>query len=196
MHKLIDNIRSPKGVGMIEVLIAIVIGAIGMLGAYTLLANVHGTTIGNSATVQAQQDARNIVERIAREMRESSPEMIWPDNMTYEESHYVCFCTPRDEARAFIVDAAGKPDWQRYIAYVFDPGTHEVRRYQLYMKYNPDTDYTVESEIVSKNVEKMSFTRYKDMVTISIRTFANRERRTGHAAQSYADFYTMIKLRN
>lgn len=196
MFKMIHTIRNPKGLTMIEVLVAMSVGAIGMLGAYSLFAGVHGTMIGNSATVQAQQEARNIVERMARELRESSPERIWPSYMTYEESHYVSFCTPRDSDRTFIVDSEGKPEWQRYIAYVLDSGTNTLRRYQLYTHYDPDTGFMYQSEIVSKNVESLGFTRYNDMVTISVRTFANRERRTGHAARSYADFYTMIKLRN
>jgi prepilin-type N-terminal cleavage/methylation domain-containing protein len=184
-----------KGFTLIEVLIAMSVGIIGALGGYSLFANIQGTMVGNSAAVQAQQEARIIVERITRELRESSPDWVWPDYMTYDESDYIVFFTPRNEDRIFIVDSGGKPDWQRAILYRLDSDS-KLRRYQVYMSGTAEPDEVFESEVVSQNIERLAFSRTDDMITISIRTFSDHNGKVGHVARSHADLYTMVKLRN
>jgi prepilin-type N-terminal cleavage/methylation domain-containing protein len=188
-------IRDQRGFTLIELIIAMSIGLIGAMGGYALLANMQGTMSGNSAAVQAQQEARIIVERIARELRESSPDWVWPSNMTYEESDYIVFLTPRNEDRTFIVDSEGKPQWQRAILYRLDSDS-KLRRYQVYMSGTAEPHEISQSEVVSKRVERLLFSRTDDMVTISIRTFSDHNGKVGHVARSHADLYTMVKLRN
>ena len=201
MFKLIDTIRNPKGFTLIEMVIALSVGLIGALGGYALLANTQSTIAGNSAAVQAQQDARIIVERMARELRESSPERVWAYS-SGEGSNWVYFETPRDENRIFVVDADGKPQWQRGIEYWLGPDWEAgenwnqkptcLYRFQYYMSGNQPFQW----EIISKNVEQVRFSRDNDMITISIRTFSDQSERIGHVADTYADVYTTVKLRN
>ena len=191
MFRRICIIRDTKGITMIESMIAIAIGLIGVLGSYALLVNVKGTAAASAEVIEAQQEARYIVERIARELRESSPNAVGPDSMLYEDSYQISFDTPRDTNRKFIVGTEGEPEWQRTISYMLDPYSHSLYRYQQYGESN-----TGEYEVVSKNVQHLAFRRTNDMVTISIRTFSNKGDKIGSVADSYADFYTMIKLRN
>ncbi len=197
MFKLINTIKSNKGLTLIEMLVAISVGAIGMLGSYSLLAGVKGTLMENTAAVEAQQDARNIVQRIAREIRESSPKTVTLYSWTSEDgtaSDTIFFYTPRDVDRKFIVDGAGEPEWQREISYGLDSYAHCLYRFQYYM--SPDEVYPYEWEIVSNNVEALNFSRDNDMIIIKIKTFANDDNGIGHTAKSYADFHTMVKMRN
>ena len=97
-----------------------VIGLIGAMGSYALLASMHGTRAENMAVLQAQQEARNIMERVTRELRESSPEVVWPEWEDWEDSEWVYFFTPRNANREFIVNPEGEPEWQQAIAYWLD----------------------------------------------------------------------------
>ncbi len=203
MLKLIGILRRERGLSLIELLIAIVITLIGSLAGYAFLASVRGTVAGNSAVVESQQEARFTVERMARELRESNRDKVWPNPIPEGGSHYIIFFTPRDENRSFVLDEIvyyGRPEWQRTIAYVLGENS-TLYRYQIYNSLNrpePDTErlFSSEPEVVSKNVEQLSFTRDKDLFTISIRTFSYNGDKIGNVAPSYADFNTTIKLRN
>jgi prepilin-type N-terminal cleavage/methylation domain-containing protein len=191
MFRRIFIIRDTKGLTMIESMIVIAIGLIGVLGSYALLLNVRGTAAASAEVIEAQQEARYIVERIARELRESSPTTVAPDSMLYEDSYQITFDTPRDPNRKFIVGIEGEPEWQRTITYTFDPNSHTASRYQEY-----GTSNVTEYEVVSENVQHLAFGRTHDMITISIRTFSNKGDKMGSVADSFADLYTMVKLRN
>jgi len=189
-------VRNPKGFTLIEVVIAMSVGLIGAMGGYALFANIQGTMSGNSAVVQAQQEARFVVERITRELCESNPDRVWPNPMPDEGSDYVVFLTPRNEDRVFVVDNDGNPKWQRSILYRLDTDLR-LRRYQVYMSGTAEPSERYQSEIVSKNVEQLRFNRVNnDMITISIRTFSDQGGKVGHVARSHAELYTMVKLRN
>ncbi len=186
---MLRGIRNSKGIAVIEISIATFLALIGIVGSCSLLSNVHGTLVGGSETVQVQQDTRTILENIARELRESDYQLIAPDPMI--DSYYVGFHTPRDSTGTFRVDEAGNPEWQRYIEYGLDPESNCLYRYQSYL-YEPETQY----EIVVKSVQSVAFNRVGDVITISIRTFADQSDKTAHAADSYTDFSTRVRLRN
>jgi hypothetical protein len=115
--------------------------------------------------------------------------------MSYDESDYIVFFTPRNEDRTFMVDSEGKPKWQRAILYRLDTDS-KLRRYQVYISGTAEPQEIFQSEVVSKNVERLLFSRTDDMITISIRTFSDHNGKVGHVARSHADLYTMVKLRN
>jgi len=119
MFRRICITRDTKGITLLESMIVIAVGLIGVLGSYALLLNVKGTAAASAEVLEAQQEARYIVERIARELRESSPERIGPNSMLYEDSYQVFFDTPRDSTRRFRVGAEGEPEWQRNIKLEF-----------------------------------------------------------------------------
>lgn len=211
MLKLTDAVRNSDGISLLEVMIAVAIGLVGVAGSYSLLATMNSTRTENSEVLQAQQEARNIMERMTRELRESSPEVVWPqhhpgmifpDGYTEdEETYWVYFFTPRNRNREFMVNAEGEPSWQRGIEYWLDWNTNILYRYQFYLDANPTTEgwdtedwYTFEE--ISKNVEKLTFKRKNDMFTINLRTFTDSDGGLGNVARSYADLSTTIKLRN
>ena len=196
ISKLASIMRGSRGLSLVEMAIVTGIVAVGVMGTYSLFANVKGTQAGNVAVLQAQQSARNIVERIARELRESSPEVVWLSSEG--ESQYISFFTPRDEERKFMIDGSGLPVWKRAIAYGLDPYSNEVYRFQLYMVSDPNVLYDAfSSETVSKGVEELLFSRDNDMITISVRTFyESDEGSVGYVAKSYAEYSTTVKMRN
>jgi hypothetical protein len=186
---MLGIVRNSKGMTLIEISIATFLALIGIVGSCSLLSNVHGTLVGGSETVQIQQDARVILENIARELRESDCQLIEPSPLI--DSYYIGFHTPRDSTGTFRVDEAGNPELQRYIQYGLDPESNCLYRYQSYL-YESETQY----EIVVKNVQSVVFNRIGDVITISIRTFADQSDKTAHAADSYTDFATRVRLRN
>ena len=197
MFKTIKLIKKTSGLSLIEMLIAIAVISIGVMASYSLLASVRGTRVGNVAAVQAQQEARNILERIAREVRESSPDVLWVGS-TYEgEASYISFLTPRNADKQFIIDSEGVPQWQRAIGYSRESESNEIYRYQFYLMANPDPLVdSFYSESISKNAEKLSFRRTNDLLTIYVRTFYDHEGKSGNVTRAYADLSTTVKLRN
>ena len=108
------EMRVPKGFTLIEMIVATSIFLVGIAGSYTLLSSIEATRAGNVKVVQVQQEARNIVERIAREMRESDQDHVWIwTDSTSGETDSIVFFTPRDESGAFCayheVDLHGEP---------------------------------------------------------------------------------------
>lgn len=200
MLKPINFIRDSKGISLLEVMIAMAIGLIGVMGGYALLTSMNSTRVENTAVVVAQGEARNILERMTRELRESSPEVVWPRYDTNgTEYRWVYFYTPRNADREFMISDEGEPEWQRGIQYWLDEGSKILYRYQFYLTFDPMADDWAnwfQFEVVSKKVEKLTFSRDDDMFTINIRTFSDSGEGLGNVARSYADISTTIKLRN
>ncbi|MFC1717909.1 PilW family protein [Candidatus Poribacteria bacterium] len=199
MLRLVNITRNSKGFSLVEVIIAMVIGLVGAMGSYALLASMHGTRAENMEVLQAQQEARNIMERVTRELRESSPEVVWPEWSEWEEwgdSEWVYFFTPRNANREFMVDPEGEPAWRRAVSYWLDSWDNTLYREQYYLTGEPDVDEYYGPEVVSKNVEYISFRRVNDMITINIRTFADNDGGIGQAARSHSELTTTIQLRN
>jgi len=196
MMEAANRVRNAKGITLIEMMIAVVIALIGAMGGYSLFLGVQGTMWGNEAIVRAQQEARNVGERIARELRESATEVA-----IVNASDYITFYVPRDENKKFVMER-GKVVWKRAIYYGISAGNpnHLERR-----EYLPDEDGVFDfdqspasTEIVAKNIDKIVFGKVIDplMVTINVRAFAKNEKKFGYVADAHADYYTMVKLRN
>ena len=124
MLKLVGATRGSEGFSLVEVIVAVAIGLIGAVGSYALLAGMHGTKTENMAVLQAQEEARNVMERMTKELRESSPEVVWSHYMDDRESEWVYFFTPRNANREFIINAEGEPQWQRAICYWLNTWDH------------------------------------------------------------------------
>ncbi len=195
MLKLINTIRSSEGLSLVEVIIAMAIGLAGTLGSYALLASIHGTRAENMDVLEAQQEARNIMERVTRELRESSPEVVLIEQGDGEYTR-LQFNTPRNADREFMVNPEGEPEWQRAISYYLDSWDNTLYRYQHYLTWDPNITEWYDSEVVSKNVEHISFRRINDMITINIRTFSDNAGGIGQVARSHAELTTTVKLRN
>lgn len=200
MLKLVNTIKSSKGISLMEVMIAMAIGLIGAMGGYALLISMNSTRTENTAVVVAQGEARNILERMTRELRESSPEVVWPQFDTNgTEYNWVYFLTPRNADREFIINTEGEPEWQWGIRYWLNEDSNILYRFQFYLNFDPDTDdwsNWFQFEAVSENVEKLTFSRDDDMFTVNIRTFSHSDGGPGNVARSYVDLDTTIKLRN
>ena len=196
MNKLTNIVANEKGLSLMETLVAVSLGSAAILGSLSLLMGVEGTMTESREAVQVQQEARNIVECIAREVRESCPDKIQITSYPQGEwdAETILFHTPRDEDGRFVMDNSGKPDWQREIAYELDRDSHYLYRSQYYLASGEGGAY--QSEVVSKNVERLNFAQNNDMLLISIRTFVDTCDGTGYRSRAYADFQTMVKLRN
>ena len=225
MFKLIHATEDSAGLSLIEVVIASIIISISVMGSYTLFAGIKDSSVGNSAVIQAQQEARFAVERVARELRESSADRVW----THEDINFyepmIIFLTPRDEYRTFVVDESGDPDWQRVVLYRLDMYLNRVYRYESYEPYivsalaadsvNLSEIYEWVYEIQSSaqaeelfgnstvSMVGLNFARDGDRLSISMRAAENRGRETRdgselhtNVATSYIDLHTMVRLRN
>ncbi len=204
----IAEIRNSKGMTLVEILVVMSLVLIGVLGAYSLLTNIYAAQSRNVKLTQAQQEARNTVEHIVRDLRESSMDQVWIDS-TSGEPDSILFFTPRDKDRAFNinheVDAEGnplpgygRPVWQRTVAYSLDSYSNYLYRYEPPQLISDISTikWDSEGEVVSKRVEKLLFSRVDDMISISIRTFEEPNSQFGYVAESYADYYTMVEFRN
>lgn len=204
----ITRIKDQKGFSLIEILIVMAVILIGVMGAYSLLANVQVTHTHSSRLVQAQQEARNIVEHIVRDLRESSLDQVWLTSAS-GKSDSIIFYTPRDEDGAFNVyhevdddgnplSGYGRPVWRRTVAYSLDFSTNYLYRYQSFdlISDMSKIKWDSEGEIVSRSVERIFFQRVGNMITISIRTFQKPNSDVGYVAESYADYYTRVEFRN
>lgn len=202
------EIKDQKGLSLVEILITMSVILIGVMGAYSLLANVQITHTRTSHVVQAQQEARNIVEHIVRDLRESNLDQVWITSAN-GESDSITFYTPRDENGAFNayhevdddgnpLTGYGKPVWRRTVAYSLDPRTNYLYRYQSSELISDIDEMKLysEGEIVSKSVKRVIFERVDNMITISIRTFEAPGSDMGYVAESHTDYYTKIEFRN
>lgn len=197
MRKLTCNIRSETGISLMELMMAMAIASIGLLGSYTFFIGTQNTRAANVELIEAQQEARNILETIARDLRESSPGKVWLSPGVDGWSDYIAFHTPRNANREFVVDDDGQPVWQRGLGYVMDTGSNQFLRQHMTMAHDPDIYYdSYESEILSSNIERIGFKRKNDMIVISVRTYTNSDRELANVADSYIDLHTVVKLRN
>ena len=204
----IAAMRKSEGITLIEMLIAMSVVLVGVAASYTLLGSIQATQAGSMRLVQAQQEARNIVEHIARELRESNPDYIWIGS-TSGEADSIIFYVPRDGDRAFHVyhevneegiplSGYGRPVPQSTIAYSLDSGSNCLYRYRS-PELISDIDkikWDSEGEIISRRVEWVIFSREDNMITISVRTFGEPNSKLTNVAKSYSDYYTKIEFRN
>ena len=189
MFKTIGSIRDSKGVTLVEILISVCITIVGIIGGFWLLSHMRGTPEGRFETVQVQQDARTLVENIAIELSESTPNLVVPDPMI--NSDCIAFYTPRDSNGVLVLDEAGNADWQRYVKYTLDQESNRLYRFVSYVG-----ELETQVEIVATNVQKLLSTRNGEIVTISMRTFSDQSAETGNVADAYTDFCTEVRLKN
>jgi hypothetical protein len=85
------------------------------------------------------------------------------------------------------------------VAYSLDPSTNCLYRYKLPEQLISDLETVkglVTGELLSRRVEKVTFTHVTDGITIHVRTFEEHESELAMLARSYADYYTMVEFRN
>ena len=211
MFKLIRTMEDSAGLSLVEVVIASLIISISVMGSYALFAGVIDSSAGNSKVLQAQQEARITMERMARELRESSADRVWTREDTYFYEPMVMFLTPRDQARTFVVDEFGDPEWQRVVLYRLDLCLNRIYRHESYEPYiissliaiasgNASTDETYEwlayevlycgqTEELGGNgamgVMRLDFSRDNDKLLISMRAAPGSGRSTGDVYDPY-----------
>ena len=218
MFKLIHATEDSAGLSLIEVVIASLIVSISVMGSYTLFAGIKDSSVGNSTVMQTQQEARIAVERMARELRESSTDRMW----THEDIDFyepmIIFLTPRDEDRTFVVDESGDPDWQRAVLYRLDIYLNRVYRYESYEPYivstlaadsvNPFEIYELVYEMQwyaqpeelcgnnAVNIVGLDFSRDNDTLFISMRTAPDRGEGGEDGSDPYMDTNTAKSYTN
>lgn len=189
MFKTIENIRGSKGMTLVEILISVCVIVAVIIGGLCLLSYMRGTPEERFKTVQVQQDARTLVENMARELSKSVPNLVVPDPMI--DSDFIAFYTPRDGDVESVPDKVGNTDWQRYVKYMLDRKSNRLYKFVSHVG-EPETQI----EIMATNVQQLLSTRKGDVVTISMRTFSDKSMETGNVAHAYTDFCTEVKLKN
>ncbi len=189
MFRTVCSIRDSKGVTLVEILISFCITVGMIIGGLLLLSYMRGTSEERFETVQVQQDARTLVENMARELSKSAPNLVVPDPMI--NSDCIAFYTPRDSNGALVLNKAGNADWQRYVKYMLDRKSNRLYKFVSYVG-EPETQV----EIVATNVQQLLSTRKGDVVTISMRTLRDQSMETDNVADAYTDFCTQVRLEN
>jgi len=208
------NKNCTKGLTLIELLIAVSISSIGILGSYSLISNIRNTVASQSEAVQAQQSARNIMERMAREIRESKPEYIWTTGDLNVSEPTILFLTPRDENNKFSLDSNGKPLWKGVVMYRLDSSSKDLFRYKSsdpdiismikdsgnipLALYNIRQRIQPTEEEASSNfdLEGMSYNPSNEIISLSVKTVANFTDRQKKNYNSFALFRTKVRSRN
>ncbi len=189
MFRTVCSIRDSKGLTLLEILISLWVTILGIIGGLSLFPKICDTSAEDFETAKVWQDARTLVQNIARELSESAPNMVVPDPMI--NSDCIAFYTPRDSSGALVLDKTGNADWQRYVKYMLDQKSNRLYKF---VSYIGESDTQV--EIVATNVQQLLSTRKGDVVTISMRTFSDQSVETGNVADAYTDFCTEVRLKN
>jgi type II secretory pathway pseudopilin PulG len=189
MFKTIESTRGSKGMTLVEILISVCVIIVVIIGGLYLLSYMRGTPEERFETVQVQQDARTLVENMARELSKSVPNLVVPDPMI--NSDFIAFYTPGDGSVESVPDKVCNTDWQRYVKYMLDRKSNRLYKFVSYVG-EPETQI----EIMATNVQQLLSTRKGDVVTISMRTLSDQSMETGNVAHAYTDFCTEVKLRN
>ncbi len=189
MFKTACSIRDSKGVTLVEILISFCITVGMIIGGLLLLSYMRGTSEERFETVQVQQDARTLVENMARELSKSAPNLVVPDPMI--NSDCIAFYTPRDGNVESVPGKVCNTDWQRYVKYMLDRKSNRLYKFVSYVG-EPETQV----EIVATNVQQLLSTRKGDVVTISMRTLRDQSMETDNVADAYTDFCTQVRLEN
>lgn len=211
LMKIADNSENWGGFSLIELLIVIVITSIAILGSYTLIRNIRAEMIEESAAVLNQQRARNALETISRELRESSPQYVWATGAISFFDPIIIFLTPRDQNKKFELDENGKPEWKSAIMYRLNWNSKGLYKYQTYdpailswlengnvlLGFYYILNSSEPSEVMSDvtfDQRGVCFTKNDDIVTISLRVIGNI--RDDGTYGSHTDYNTEIRLRN
>ena len=223
MSRRTYRMRASKGISLVEMTISIFIVSIAVMGADSLFIAVTNTSAGNSEMVQVQQEARYAMEKMARELRESSADRVWTGTDLSSSESMVVFLTPRNGEKTFAVDESGGPEWRKAVLYRLDILSSSLHRYQstepdmLSALAAEDVDtysvdkvvYAIQSrehaEVLGGNsvvgIAALSFTRTDDKLVISMRAGAKVEGvegggGRGNVAAPFAHLHTMVRLRN
>jgi hypothetical protein len=189
MFKAIESIKGSKGMTLVEILISVCVIIVVIIGGLCLLSYMRGTPEERFETFQVQQDARTLVENMARELSKSVPNLVVPDPMI--NSDFIAFYTPRDGNVESVPGKVCNTDWQRYVKYMLDRKSNRLYKFVSYVG-----ELETQIEIMATNVQQLLSTRRGDVVTISMRTLSDQSMETGNVAHAYTDFCTEVKLKN
>jgi Tfp pilus assembly protein PilV len=189
MFNTIESIRGTKGMTLVEILISVCVIIVVIIGGLCLLSYMRGNPEERFETVQVQQDARTLVENMARELSKSAPNLVVPDPMI--NSDFIAFYTPRDGNVESVTDKVSSIDWQRYVKYMLDRKSNRLYKFVSHVG-KPETQI----EIMATNVQQLLSTRKGDVVTISMRTLSDQSMETGNVAHAYTDFCTQVRLKS
>lgn len=205
MRKFLDiKKRRDKGFTLIEMLLTMTLSLIGIASVTTtLILGYRYFYLGNDIT-QIQQRAGIALEKMVKELRETSMDRIEPnpDSINSEEnsSNIISFASARDENNNFLTDAEGMPDWTKAIVYFIDTDSNVLYRYKE-SKDNWDANYDIsgfdsstvsgEKSLVTSVTGLKFWFSGNNLLNIKIEVLLDSE-----IQQSSLELTTAIKIRN
>lgn len=159
--------RGSRGYALADLVVGMAVFALVLAGVYQVFIPVLRFAASARERLAVQQDVRLAVDRMARDLREST--MSTGRLQVYPGGTSIGLVTARAGCSgAFSVDpATGKPRWQATIYIVLDPATGEVRRY-----CDPTTTFTAATPVtggpylvLARNVQALAFAIARDPAT-------------------------------
>lgn len=170
MFARIRNRCSQRGFTLMETVIALGVASISVIGAYSLALVIEKHYRSSSAVSDVYRQSRIAMERMFRDISETSNETI---TITYDPYDAISFASARDENGDFQSETYGalnfsRPVWQKAIVYYTLPDNDGDK--DLYRKEIPKTDWSTnydpveamdtDGEVIAGNLTYMYFDYY------------------------------------
>jgi len=163
------NKNGQKGHTLIETSIAIAVSAVSIIAAYALTLAIKENYQRASNSTEIYREARIAIERIFRDVSETSNETI----IVADDA--ISFASARDESGVFHEEsygflAYGRPVWQKAIVYYiyssYDAGfkrviprlhRKEITKTDWNTNYEPSSSIDEDGEVVARNIFSLDF---------------------------------------
>ena len=118
----IRNLKSPNGYSLIEVIMAMALSVIGLVGGLTLFQGVNNTLNVVTTTSEMQYGIRKGLETMTQELRRTSVNTI-----DISVPCAISFASAED-GTGFALNDDGTPDWKNAVVYFMDEQTNMLCR--------------------------------------------------------------------
>ena len=115
--------KTEAGHSLIEMIMAMSISLIGLIGGLTLYRSAHHTVNAGRESTEIQARGRKVLELMAMELQESNV-----DTIDLSATGAISFASARSGG-TFATEADGSPDWNKAVVYCVDSDSNCLRRY-------------------------------------------------------------------
>jgi len=167
--------RTEYGHTLIELLIALSVSLISLIGGLTLYRSGFQTLNVGRTSTEMQQGARKALETMVQELQETTA-----GTLDISVPYAISFASAR-ETTGFASKADGTPAWKNAVVYFLDTGTSTLCRY-VEAKTDWSTGFNTASAFSASNPEKLvphvtnlQFQLVGNLLRITIETSGNVE---------------------
>ena len=146
--KLSSKRNSEAGFSLIEMIMALTISLIGLIGGLTLYRSAHEATNAGQEAMEIQAGVRKALEIIAKELHESNV-----DTIDVTVSNAVSFASARSNG-TFVSNSDGTPDWQNAVVYFVDTTSNTLCRV-VQAKDDWSSGFDTASALTSEDIEQL-----------------------------------------